>query len=58
MDRHKLAYIALVITVIYGGLFIVVGEDSRQTYGVIGAVVVAICWITVGMLGKDKTDTR
>lgn len=56
MDRQKLAYLALVVTIIYGGLFAVIGEDIRTSYAVIGAIVVAISWITVGMLGKDKDD--
>lgn len=54
MDRQKLAYIALVITIIYGGLFAVIGDSQRTTYAAVGAIVVAIAWVSVGMLGRDK----
>lgn len=54
MDRQKLAYIALVITIIYGGLFAVIGEGQRTTYAAVGAIVVAIAWVSVGMLGRDN----
>ncbi|WP_109474623.1 hypothetical protein [Ornithinimicrobium cavernae] len=53
MERKKLSYIALVITIIYGGLFAVVGDDVRTTYAVVGAIVVAVSWVSVGMLGRD-----
>lgn len=54
MERKKLAYVALVLTIIYGGLFAVIGGDARTTYAAIGAIVVAIAWVSVGMLGKDE----
>lgn len=54
MERKKLAYAALVLTIIYGGLFAVIGDDARTTYAAIGAIVVAIAWVSVGILGKDE----
>ncbi|QDO87238.1 hypothetical protein FNH13_01920 [Ornithinimicrobium ciconiae] len=56
MDRQKLAYLALVVTIIYGGLFAVIGDGARTTYAVIGAIIVAISWVSVGMLGRDEND--
>lgn len=54
MDRKTLAYVALVLTIIYGGLFGVIGEDARQAYAAVGGIVVAIAWVSVGVLGKDR----
>lgn len=56
MERQKLAYLALVLTIIYGGLFAVIGEDARTTYAAIGGIIIGIAWISVGMLGKDEDD--
>lgn len=56
MERQKLAYLALVLTIIYGGLFAIIGDGARTTYAAIGAIVVSIAWISVGMLGKDGND--
>lgn len=56
METQKLAYIALLLTIIYGMLFAVIGEGARTTYGAIGGIVVAIAWVSVGMLGKDPDD--
>lgn len=56
MERQKLAYVALVLTIIYGMLFAVIGEGARTTYAAIGGIIVAIAWVTVGMLGKDEDD--
>lgn len=58
MERKKLSYIALVLTIIYGGLFAVIGSDNRTTYASIGAIVVAIAWVSVGILGKDDTPSN
>lgn len=58
MDRKKLAYGALILTIIYGGLFAVIGEDIRTTYAAVGAILVAIAWVSVGMLGKDEEVAR
>lgn len=54
MERKKLSYIALILTIIYGGLFAVIPDANRTPYAVIGAIVVAIAWVSVGMLGKDE----
>ncbi|MCK0112198.1 hypothetical protein MWU75_08620 [Ornithinimicrobium sp. F0845] len=54
MDRKYLAYIALVLSIIYGGLFAVIGEDARTGYAAIGGIVVGIAWVSVGVLGKDE----
>lgn len=53
MERRKLAYIALVLTILYGGLFPVIGDNIRTGYAAVGAIVIAIAWISVGALGKD-----
>lgn len=53
MNRPTLAYIALVITILYGAGFALVGDGSRTVYAALGAAIVAIGWISVGMLGKD-----
>lgn len=56
MERKKLTYIALVLSIIYGGLFAVISSDNRGTYAAIGAIIVAIAWVSVGLLGRDDTD--
>ncbi len=56
MERQKLSYIALVITIIYGGLFAVIPDGSRGTYAIIGGIVVALAWVSVGYLGKSSDD--
>ena len=53
MNRHTLAYIALVITILYGAGFALVGDGSRNVYAALGAAIVTIVWISVGMLGQD-----
>lgn len=58
MERKKLSYIALVLTIIYGGLFAVIPDDNRTGYAAIGAIIVAIAWVTVGVLGKDDDTSR
>ncbi|MGC5626671.1 hypothetical protein ACPYO6_00310 [Georgenia sp. Z1344] len=56
MSRKTLAYIALVVSILFGAGFIVF-EESRGTYAIIGGAVVAIAWISVGYLGKpDEPD--
>lgn len=54
MNRKYLSFIALVISILYGVGFAVIGEDNRTTYAAIGAALVAIAWISVGMLGRDE----
>lgn len=53
MNRRTLSFIALVISMVYGALFAVIGEEQRTAYAVIGGVVVAIAWISVGVFGRD-----
>lgn len=56
MDRKVLSFIALAITMLYG---VAVGVlDQRETVAPIGAVVVALAWIAVGMFGKDTREDR
>lgn len=56
MDRQKLAFLALAVSMVYGVLFAVIGEESRGTYAVIGGVIVALLWMSVGVFGKDKNS--
>lgn len=58
MERKKLSYLALVLTIIYGGLFAVVSDGSRTPYAAIGGIIVAIAWVSVGVLGKDDETPR
>ncbi|WP_374929692.1 hypothetical protein [Kytococcus sedentarius] len=53
MNRQLLLFLALAITIIYGVGFAVI--DERGTYATVGAIVVALSWIAVGMLGKNRT---
>ena len=52
MDRRHLSFIALAITMLYGASFAVFDETPKG-YAAIGGVVVALCWIAVGVFGKD-----
>lgn len=56
MNKQTLVFIALAITIVYGGLFAVIGDGARTTYAVIGAIVVALAWLSVGMLTRDDDD--
>lgn len=58
MDRKNLAFVALVITILYGAGFAVIGSDNRTPYAAIGAAIIAIAWIAVGMFGRDEPDHR
>lgn len=55
MERRKLTYIALVLSIVYGGLFAVLPDGDKSAYAGIGAIVVAIAWISVGLLGRDES---
>lgn len=57
MERKHLAFIALVISMLYGVGFAVIGDGARQTYAVIGAVIVAIAWIAVGVFARDSSNS-
>jgi hypothetical protein len=52
MSRSTLSFIALAISMFYGVGFVVIPEDSRTGYAVIGAVVVALAWIASGRFGR------
>lgn len=52
MDRRYLSFIALAVTMLYGASFAVFDEVPKG-YAPIGGVVVALCWIAVGVFGKD-----
>ena len=54
MDRRIMVFIGLAVSMLYGAGFAVFDEVPRG-YAVIGAVVVALCWIAVGMFGRDRT---
>lgn len=56
MDRNTLSLLALVVTILYGVGFALIGEDSRTPYAAIGGGIIAICWIAVGTLGRDPAD--
>lgn len=55
MDRKILVFIALAISMLYGAGFSVVDEPSGG-YAQIGAVVVALGWIGVGVFGRDRSS--
>ena len=54
MDRRYLSFIALAITMLYGASFAVFDETPKG-YAAIGGVVVALCWIAVGVFGRDTS---
>lgn len=54
VDRRILTFIALAVSLFYGVGFAVIDDTSK--YAPIGAVVVAVAWIAVGMLGRDDAD--
>ena len=51
MHRNALAFLALAVTMIYGVGFALFDTPS-QAYAVGGALLVALCWIAVGALGR------
>ena len=51
MDRKKLSFFALAISMIYGVGFAVI--DDASAYAPIGGVVVALAWIAVGVFGRE-----
>ena len=52
ISRKNLSFVAIVLSMLYGVGFAVI--DDKQTYAVIGGVIVAIAWIAVGMFGGDE----
>lgn len=55
MDRRILTFIALAISIVYGGTVALV-EDNRQTIAIAGGIVVALAWVAVAMLGERDAD--
>ncbi|MCB4208821.1 hypothetical protein [Arthrobacter sp. UM1] len=55
MERRHLIFIALVISILYGVL-VPVFRDT-QAFVAVGAAVVAIAWVAVGLLAK-RSDER
>ncbi len=52
MDQRTLTFIALAISLLYGAA-VAITRDS--TVAIAGAVVVALAWIAVGMLSRDRS---
>lgn len=57
MNRKTLSFIALASSMLYGVGFAAFGSDLPQGYAVIGAAVVALAWIAVGVFGKSDRDS-
>lgn len=55
MDRKVMTFIALAVSMLYGAGFAVV-DNPGGGYAQIGAVVVALGWIAVGMFGRDTGE--
>jgi hypothetical protein len=53
MNRRHLTFIALAISMLYGAGFAVFDETPRG-YAPLGAVVVALSWISIGFFGRDE----
>lgn len=51
MKRQTLAFIALAITIFYGVGF--AAFDTGRAYAVLGAALVTVSWIAVGVFGQD-----
>jgi hypothetical protein len=56
MNRNTLTFIALAITILYGVGFAAFDGDVPTAYAAIGAGIVALSWIAVGMLSRDSCD--
>jgi hypothetical protein len=52
MSRSTLSFIALAVSMFYGVGFVVIPDDARTGYAVVGAVVVALAWIASGRFGR------
>lgn len=52
MQRRYLTFIALAVTILYGVSFAAF-DNPPQGYAAIGGGVVAVCWIAVGVFGRD-----
>lgn len=49
--------IALAASMLCGAGFVVF-DDSSAAYAVLGGVIVALCWIAVGVFGPERARTR
>lgn len=54
MRRRVLVFIALAVTILYGVGF--AAFDTTRGYAAIGAGLVAIIWIAVGLFTRDEHD--
>lgn len=57
MDRRLLSFLAIAISIAYG-LGFALFDEAPTGYAVVGAGLVAISWLAVGMLGRDRHDPR
>lgn len=56
MNRKTLSFIALAISVLYGAGFAVFGGDTPRGYAAVGAALVALSWVAVGVFGRSEEE--
>lgn len=54
MDKRTITFIALIVTMCFGAGFAVIDDGVRQNYAIIGSLLVAILWMTVGFIGRRE----
>lgn len=54
MDKRTITFIALIVTMCFGVGFAVIDDGVRQNYAIIGSLLVAILWMTVGFIGRRE----
>lgn len=54
MDKRTITFIALIVTMCFGIGFAVIDDGVRQNYAIIGSLLVAILWMTVGFIGRRE----
>ena len=54
MDKRTITFIALIVTMCFGVGFAVIDDGVRQNYAIIGSMLVAILWMTVGFIGRRE----
>ncbi|WP_068429004.1 hypothetical protein [Piscicoccus intestinalis] len=57
MDKRTISFIALVVTMCFGVGFAVIDDGIRQNYAIIGGLLVAILWMSVGFVGRRECGT-
>lgn len=57
MNRKHLVFAALAVSLLFGASFALF-DPAPKGYAAIGGVVVALCWIAVGMFGHDVEQRR